>query len=258
MDLAIITDDWPYDENEEANNIRKIVGLDGMMKIQVRLRNGAIQWALEGRPDGSKPHGRKTVLEHGRALMRRAEGLPGRHALSADLVQELDEELFDYCRRCRALFLFGDYARALRDVGHALSIVDFIRQHADDDSVAFHYDQYRPSLRANRGQTEMLLRLRGGAPRQALDALNGTIAEIEDFYIQYEMDEEIDDCNERQLLIDLRRSMREKHNVPLSDEELLRNLKAEQQIAIRKENYEMAARLRDKISLIEHRIGSHR
>jgi protein-arginine kinase activator protein McsA len=43
--------------------------------------------------------------------------------------------------------------------------------------------------------------------------------------------------------------------VPLNDEELLHSLRVEQEIAIRRENYEMAARLRDKIKALQHRGG---
>jgi hypothetical protein len=259
MDLSIIIGDWPYDEQEEANNVRKIVGLDGAMKIQVRLRTGVVQWSIEGRPDGRRPHGFATLLHYCRHLAgehrrRRAGGTARRGSVDLSLVDELGQELFDYCRRCRALFLFGDYRRALADVHHGLAIVDFIRRHSPDPAVSFSYDQYRTSLVANRAQAEMLWHMRSGGAREALDALSKGIADIERFYLEYEMDEEVEDCDERQLLIDLRRSLREKHGVPLSDGELLRSLRVEQQIAIRRENYEMAARLRDKISLLKHRM----
>lgn len=258
MDMSIITKDWPYDEHEEANNVRKIVGLDGAMRLQVRLRNGVIQWAVEGRPDGRTPYGYPSMLGYARDVARLALGRSqrGSAGLETDLVEELVEELYDYCKRCRALFLFGDYRRALEDVRHGLAILDFVREHVPDPGAVFEYDHYRPSLLANRAQTEMLVHLRGDCPREALDALNHGIEEIEDFYIEYELDEELEDCSERQVLIDLRRSLREKHNVPLTDRELLHSLKVEQQIAIRSENYEMAARLRDKILMLEQKIGS--
>jgi hypothetical protein len=256
MDLSIITDDWPYDEHDDANNVRKIVGLDGAMKLQVRRRDGVVQWAIEGRPDGLTPHGYLTVLDYCRDLVSEAgEGLG---VLDAQTVDELGAELFDYCRRCRALFLFGDYGRALSDVRHGLAIVEMIRCHAGEPGLSFTYERYRTSLLANRAQTEMLLHMRRGSTREALNALNQGIADLERFYVEYEMDDEIKDSDERQLLIDLRRSLREKYNVPLSDGELLHSLKVEQQIAISKENYEMAARLRDKITLLEHRMEGSR
>ena len=78
---------------------------------------------------------------------------------------------------------------------------------------------------------------------------------IESFYTEYDMHEDLSDSAERQIIVDLRRSLREKHNVPLNDEELLHSLMVEQEIAIRRENYEMAARLRDKIHLLQQRAG---
>jgi tetratricopeptide (TPR) repeat protein len=258
MDMSIITKDWPYDEHEEANNVRKIMGVDGAMKMQVRLRNGVVQWSVEGRPDGREPYGYETMLEFAREALalEMSDVISPEDLLDPNIVEELMEELYDYCKRCRALFLFGDYRRALEDVSHGLAILDFVRERVSDPQIVFEYDNYRPSLLANRAQTEMLVHLRADRPREALHALNEGIDEIEDFYIEYELDQELEDCSERQVLIDLRRSLREKHNVPLTDRELLHSLKVEQQIAIRSENYEMAARLRDKINVLEQKIGS--
>jgi hypothetical protein len=255
MDMSIIIRDWPYDEYEEANNVRKIMGVDGAMKVQVRLRNGVVQWSVEGRPDGTTPYGCDTMLEFARDVLNRH--LPDiSDTFDEALVEELMAELYDYCKRCRALFLFGDYRRALEDVSHGLAILDFVREHVQDPHVIFEYDHYRPSLLANRAQTEMLVHLRADRPRDALEALNAGVDAIDDFSMESELDEELEECSERQVLIDLRRSLREKHNVPLTDRELLHSLKVEQQIAIRSEDYEMAARLRDKINLLEEKIGS--
>jgi excinuclease UvrABC helicase subunit UvrB len=118
------------------------------------------------------------------------------------------------------------------------------------------YDRYRPSLLLDRSRAEMLLNLQAGDVRQALDALNRGIRDVEAFYAEYEMQEELGDSTERQVLVDLRRSLREKHNVPLNDDELLHSLRVEQEIAIRRENYEMAARLRDKINSLRGRSAS--
>jgi hypothetical protein len=104
----------------------------------------------------------------------------------------------------------------------------------------------------------MLRAIQAGSMREALDALNRGVTDIEDFHAERELEGRIADVPERQILIDLRRSLREKYNVPLNDRELLHALEVEQEIAISTENYEMAARLRDKINLVRHRIGEHR
>lgn len=261
MDLSIIIADWPYDEDEDANNVRKVLGIDGLMKVQVRIRGGALQWETDGRPDGRKPHGFPSVLDCCCDLLSRQDraAAPAQSAesgLSAELTAELAQELFDYYRRGRALFLLGDYRRALSDALHNLRILKLMRENCSDAAAVFGHDRYRPSLLVDRARAEMLLNVQGGEVRRALDALNRGIRDIESFYGEYELEERLNDSAERQILVDLRRSLRERHNVPLNDEELLHSLKVEQEIAIRRENYEMAARLRDKINSLRQRTSS--
>jgi UvrB/uvrC motif len=256
MDLSVILDGWPYDEEDDSRNVRKVVGVDGKAKIQVRIRSGLLQWEMVGRPDGRKPFGRASMLDYCRDFVTR----PARHrqkecrSLTQELEGGLVVEVLDYHRRCRALFHLGDYGRALGDALHCLQTLDLIREHCFDGSM-FSYDRYRPSLLVDRARAEMLLCIQHNDLRTAIDALTRGIADVESFYTDYEMDERLADSSERQVLVDLRRSLRERHNIPLNDEELLQGLRTEQEIAISKENYEMAARLRDKINALRHRIG---
>ena len=57
QDLLKFLKDWEYDPD---SNVRKIVGEDGVQKIQVRVDQGAfqgiLQLNLDGRPDGKRPH----------------------------------------------------------------------------------------------------------------------------------------------------------------------------------------------------------
>lgn len=252
MDLSIITDGWPYDEENDAENVRKVVGVDGKTKIQVRIPNGVVQWESEGRPDGRRPFGHATVLAC--CERRLSDGEDIDDALSPELVDELVLELFDYYRRSQALFHLGDYDHTLSDIVHALRILKLLRLYAPHESLQF--DQYRPGLLVDRARAQMLMEVRQGQLREAFDALNQGINDIEGFYLEHEMDDQIADSPERQILVELRRSLRERHNVPLNDQEILRSLRVEQEVAIRKENYEMAARLRDKIESLKQRIGS--
>ncbi len=248
MDLSIITDGWPYSEEDEADNVRKIVGISGANKVQVRVRNGLLQWEMDGRPDGLKPHGCASVLEH--CLRTVAEG-SGRE-LDGETVEELVQELFDYYQRSQALFHLSDFQRVLSDLEHCLGILEVLRRHVPQESYQF--EQYRPGLLVDKARAGMLLQVRRGDLREAFVALNEGIRQIEEFYLEHELDEEIPDSTERQVLIELRRSLRERHNVPLNDRELLRSLRLEQEIAIHQEDYEMAARLRDKINSLRHKI----
>jgi len=258
MDLDIVVGDWPYDDDEDANNVRKLIGVDGRQKVQLRIRTGLIQWNADGRPDGRAPHGYPSVLDYCRSLLAQGEALNlaadrSSNALNSDLVEELAEEMFDYYRRGRALFLLGDYRRAVSDSVHNLSVLRLIRRHGADVADAFSYERYRVCLLLDRARAQMLLNLQAGDVRGAVDALNRGIKEIEDFHSEYELEQELADSPERQILVDLRRSLREKYSVPLTDDELMLSLKVEQEIAIRRENYEMAARLRDKINSLRQR-----
>ncbi len=259
MDLSVITAGWPYDEHEDARNVRKVVGVDGEVKIQVRVRSGVVQWEADGRPDGDRPHGSKTVLAHCRALLasnaRGGRQGAGAATLSSELVSELADEMIDYCRRSRALNLLGDHARALRDSLHSLAILDLLRDAGPDHSGELPYQRYRPSLLLDRARAEMLVHVQAGRPAKALEALNRGLDDMEGLHGPDGADEEADDAAQRQALIDMRRSLRERFNLPLDDGELLQNLRAEQRLAIQKENYEMAARLRDKISMVQHRMS---
>ena len=90
----------------------------------------------------------------------------------------------------------------------------------------------------------------------AIHALTRGIGGIEQFHHRHSLSDQITRSRERRLLIDFRRSLRERYNIPLTDPELLQTLQAEQQVAVEQENYEMAARLRDKIRLVKGRMDS--
>ncbi|MEM7622376.1 MAG: UvrB/UvrC motif-containing protein [Planctomycetota bacterium] len=54
--------EWPYEPGKL--NVRLIKGEDGEPKIQVRLDLGLLQMNAEGRPDGERPFGFDSLLEH--------------------------------------------------------------------------------------------------------------------------------------------------------------------------------------------------
>jgi len=250
MDLNIILDGWPYDEENEANNVRKVMGLDRRLKLQVRLRDGVIQWEVEGAPLGGRPYGHESVLSYCREL---AAATPGEFRPAEELLGELEEELWDYTRRRRAFLLFGDYAHAAQDAAHAIAILDFVRQHVHDVALVLRFDRCRPAAIADRARAEALQSIREGKLNGALQALSRGIEEIEAFFAHHGLSNQAQKSRERRALVDLRRSLRERYNVPLTDAELLHALLDEQRLAIEQEDYEMAARLRDKISSLRRR-----
>ncbi len=263
MDLKIVLDGWPFDEGEEANNVRKIVGLDRRLKLQIRLREGVTQWEVEGRPDGRRPYGFESVLAYCRhlreqylACMPETESA-GFH-LDQGLLDDLEAELLDYTRRREAFMLLGDYSHALGDAVHALGILECVREWAEDSNIVFRFDRSRPQLVADRARAEALLEIQGEHLERALQALSRGIEEIEEFFRYHDLSGQIARSRHRRVLVDFRRSLRERCNIALTDAELLQALKAEQQVAIEQEDYEMAARLRDKLVLVRRKMSEVR
>src|ERR1039458_6289926 len=60
-DLRRILKAWPYDPEHDA---RIICGEDGREVLQVRTPLGLEQYEMDGRPDGLRPHGMESALEH--------------------------------------------------------------------------------------------------------------------------------------------------------------------------------------------------
>ena len=61
-DIVPLLKGWDYEPG--TINVRKINGLDGRQKLQMRLDLGLLQMELTGRPDGAKPHGFDSLLEY--------------------------------------------------------------------------------------------------------------------------------------------------------------------------------------------------
>ena len=81
-DIAPVLRGWEYEPG--SINVRKISGLDGREKIQMRLDLGLLQMEVTGRPDGERPHGCESLLEYfekrldrpaGESLARRARAI---------------------------------------------------------------------------------------------------------------------------------------------------------------------------------------
>src|SRR5688572_29064615 len=61
-DILPLLKGWDYEPG--TINVRKINGLDGKPKLQMRLDLGLLQMELTGRPDGAKPHGFDSLLDY--------------------------------------------------------------------------------------------------------------------------------------------------------------------------------------------------
>jgi len=131
QDLGLILEGWKYNPNEVT--VRKIVGLDGLEKIQMRLDLGVLQMEISGRPDGRKPHGHESLLDYHRASLERHRAKTGDvedFTLDEDEVSDLKQEAMQYYYRYLSLFHLEEYDQVMRDTERNLGAFDFIREYA--------------------------------------------------------------------------------------------------------------------------------
>src|SRR4029077_18741688 len=90
LDLNTILKDWPHENR--AIKVRKIMGLDGRQKLQLRIDLGVLQMELTGRPDGVRPHGCESLLTYHQMRAAKAEAGSETYGLSPEECAELQQE----------------------------------------------------------------------------------------------------------------------------------------------------------------------
>ena len=236
-DISPILADWGFEPEEMQ--VRLILGDDGREKLQRRLDLGLFQMELDGRPDGTRPHGRDSALEHFEALA--AEAGDG-YALDEPALGELMREGVQYFQRYSALFHLERYDLVARDTTRNLRLFAFVVGHAADLRDRMQFDQYRPYVTMMRARALGLQALELRATREALDRIDEGIRGIRAFLREYGEAGSKANCPELDFLNRWRKQVeRERTLGPVErlEEQLAR--------AIALEQFEEAARLRDQI-----------
>jgi tetratricopeptide (TPR) repeat protein len=238
-DIGPILDAWPYDGE---SNIRKIVGLDGKPKLQVRLQLGIQQIELDGRPDGLRPEGMESLLDLYMERCRKAERAGERFVLTTQDCEALGEEGGAYYQRYVLLFQIGDYERTARDTERNMRLFAFVNEYAAEDDDRFALTQYWPYIIRMNRMALALREINEERFAQAVDLVREAIELIESLEpvptptFEYE--------KERSLSV-LRQFEQElARREPVSERDRLRR---ELDEAVRVEDYERAARLRDRL-----------
>lgn len=242
-DLSLIFHDWDHNPNEVT--VRRIAGLDGRPKIQMRLDLGVLQMEMSGRPDGKRPHGYESLLEYYEDRLRRYTTLNGDNdgfEMDGDACAEVKQESMQYYYRYLSLFHLGCYHEVIRDTERNLRAFDFLREHAGREEDRLSLEQFRPYVLMMNTRAEACLTLEAREFDRALQHIEEGIVRIEDFFISVERSDLIEGCREITFLREW--SERIRSDRPLTPAEKLRR---ELETAVEVEDYERAAALRDRI-----------
>ncbi len=90
LDLNTLLQDWPHESG--SIKVRKILGLDGREKLQLRIDLGILQMEMSGRPDGVRPHNCESLLQYHQRRAARCEARGDIYELSTDQCSELQQE----------------------------------------------------------------------------------------------------------------------------------------------------------------------
>lgn len=248
LDLNSLLHDWPHENG--TIKVRKIVGLDGKEKLQLRVDLGVLQMEVTGRPDGLRPHNCESLLIYHQRRAERAEGRGESYELTPEQCNELQQEGIQYYHRYLSLFQISDFPGVIRDTQRNLDLFTFVADYADRDELIWSFQQFRPYvlMMNTRGKASILLG--EGRFADAMREIERGRDAIQEFFQQANLPELAPKSSEIAFLEEWLEEVSSKR--PLSKLEVMQR---EMEIAIASELYERAAELRDAIKLLQTKAG---
>jgi len=243
LDIGHILDGWPYRSGQVT--VRRIQSDGGEPLIQLRLDLGLLQMRTTGRPDGQRPHGCESVLQHyQRQLQQHVEAHGSEEGFSLDepACELLRAEGVMFYHRYLAEFILEDYDAVHRDTTRNLQLMDFCAAHAKELSDRYILEQYRPYVLMMSARAQAHMELRRGNPKVAKAVAQEGIGKIEAFYRRFDQAELADDSGEIAVLRALAKEIEGK--IPVDP---IAKLRRALDKAVAEERYEEAAILRDRL-----------
>ena len=222
---------------------RLVDASDGRQVLQMRADLGILQMELSGRPDGARPHNCSSYfdyLKHQAAQSRRAAQSQPSFKLSEEQCVEADREFVQFYHRRICWLALRNYDRAVADADHSLAFMDFVKQHSPSEEFTMSHEQYRGFVMFHRTQAAAALAIEKDDPEGAIDAIQNGLEGIRAFFEEHNLEERLDDDGMVQQLKKIQQQVRDLHGIEATLKEKLAE-------AVKNEEYETAARLRDAL-----------
>jgi hypothetical protein len=235
QDIDSVIEGWDYVPGEV--NARRITASNGRELLQMRVDMGLLQMEIDLRPDGIRPHGAETYFDYlvGEVVREGEE-----FELSSEQCTESDREFVQYYHRRLCWLSLREYGSAVKDAEHSLAFMDFVREHSPDEEWILSHEQYRPFVLFHRIQAGALAALDDDGPELAIAEINKGLDSFRDLFLQYDAEDQFDTDELVIRLRDMRESVRKRYELGNTLDEQLAE-------AVKSENYELAAQLRDQM-----------
>jgi hypothetical protein len=244
FDISTLLDQWDYEPNQVV--VRKFKGKDGLEKIQLRVDLGLLQMNARGRPDGKRPYGRESLLEYYITLLekfrREHDNDDKGFRLTPEDCGRLQQEVIQYHHRYICLFQLEDFEGVIQDAERNLRVFDFVEKYAGSDELAWPLQHFRPQHLMMRVRARGAMALKADLYDEVIRLVEAGIEEIRHFYREHDRQDLLESSGEIQSLEMWLQEIQTKR--PMTPREKLESALNE---AVRNENYEEAARVRDKL-----------
>jgi hypothetical protein len=234
-DIDTVLKGWDFQPGEVTARLFK--ARSGREVLQMRVDMGVLQMETDLRPDGTRPHGAETYYDY---LVGEAIREGGSFRLSREQCAEADREFVQFYHRRICWLALRDYRRAAKDADHSLAFMDFVREHSPDDDWTLSHEQYRPFVLFHRVQAGGLALLEEKGPEAAIAEINRGLDRFRDLFARYDAADQYAEDELVRRLEEMRESVRQRYDVGRTLDEQLAD-------AVLAENYELAAKLRDRL-----------
>jgi hypothetical protein len=227
---------WAFEPGRPV--VRRVSGDDGRELLQMRVDMGILQLETTGRPDGEKPHGFPTYYDY---LVSAAFQEGTDFALGEERQVDVDREFYQFYHRRICWLTLNEYGRAAADAEHSLRLMDFSSANAVDREWAIMHEQYRPFVMFHQAQAVALTKLQADDPEAAVEVIEKGLQSLADLFAQHGAEEHFDEDVFVVKLREMESSIKSHfHLGPSLAQQLAEAVAAEQ--------YELAAKLRDRLA----------